>query len=295
MTVKKINKFKPVNNSESYDVVGDGKMEIVSQIRHSWPAKQKFPIFPRAFTDICRRDHCWLRHVNYSQMALEMVLEGVIEYRDGNRRQIAAPGTLFVIIRGSNVRIRNIGSQIRRKMTLLVSGNSLSSITESLGFYRDTLFQLSDPVLIESKIRRIGQIIATSGSVVEASQLTYELLLLLAEDSREQRLPEDLQQAVELLQENFTTRLTVEQLAAAVGLSTTTLRRRFTEYFSISPLEYLNSLRIRHAENQLRSTSLPIKEIAVGSGFSSALHFNIAFKKYFRQTPGDYRKSNHSR
>ena len=70
------------------------------------------------------------------------------------------------------------------------------------------------------------------------------------------------------------------------------LRRSFKHYTSVSPLRYLNSLRIERAKELLRfESSLMIGEIAVRCGFRDALYFSTAFKREVGMSPLAYRKN----
>ncbi|MFZ0018195.1 MAG: helix-turn-helix transcriptional regulator, partial [Acetobacteraceae bacterium] len=61
-----------------------------------------------------------------------------------------------------------------------------------------------------------------------------------------------------------------------------------------SPYSYLMERRIRRAEVMLRSSNMPIVEIALEVGFSSQSHFTAQFRKHSNLTPGAYRASTRS-
>jgi AraC family transcriptional regulator of arabinose operon len=51
----------------------------------------------------------------------------------------------------------------------------------------------------------------------------------------------------------------------------------------------LKELRIRHGESLLKTTSMPVEEIAVASGFVTANAFIRRFKQCFGVSPGVFR------
>ena len=55
-------------------------------------------------------------------------------------------------------------------------------------------------------------------------------------------------------------------------------------------LDYLHGLRLDKAEELLRTTQLPIPDVAASVGYGSALTMTRAFKRYRETTPGAYRK-----
>ena len=68
------------------------------------------------------------------QIALELILEGAIEYSEDGKKTIATAGTLFIIVPHSNVKIVNANNnQIRRKLELLICGNAPGCIIQTLG------------------------------------------------------------------------------------------------------------------------------------------------------------------
>ncbi len=273
----------------SRDLLGNEKESRIWHTRCSWPMRKEFPVFPTRLGDVSRWDYRWLQHINYPGIALELGLEGETEYKGLLGSDVAKPGELYVIIPHSNVRMVKKNKGKRRKLVLLVFGNCLELITEAIGFREDTLLKLSDPALIEQKMRQIGQIIADNASPIEASQLTYELLLLLAQEKQMNKLPAEIQAVKNILHQEFSQKINIDKLADSVNLSISTLRRKFIRHLACTPQQYLNTLRMDHAKMLLENPRIPIKEIAFRCGFSSSLVFGIAFKKYYGTTPGSYR------
>ncbi len=70
---------------------------------------------------------------------------------------------------------------------------------------------------------------------------------------------------------------------------------RFIHYCKIltnmSPIQYLNYLRIRQAKVMLKSPDLSVTDIAFNCGFSSSQYFNRMFKNSTETTPLEYRRS----
>lgn len=82
----------------------------------------------------------------------------------------------------------------------------------------------------------------------------------------------------------------ISTLAMAASCSTPTLRRMFRTHLAMSPLEYISQCRLRHAEHLLRSTSLPVNEIASRVGFEDAFYFSRWFRKQRGHSPREARK-----
>ncbi|MEM7348573.1 MAG: helix-turn-helix domain-containing protein, partial [Chloroflexota bacterium] len=88
---------------------------------------------------------------------------------------------------------------------------------------------------------------------------------------------------------HYTHFLSVRQVAEVVDLHPNYAMKLFRSHFKMSILDYLTWYRIAHAQRLLLITHLPIKEIAIASGFGSISQFYATFKKMCGQSPKKYR------
>jgi transcriptional regulator GlxA family with amidase domain len=93
------------------------------------------------------------------------------------------------------------------------------------------------------------------------------------------------------IEENYRRRLTLDDIAASVGVSKREALRCFQCSVPLSPIEYLNKYRLKQASNLLLSTSQSITEIAEITGFESTSYFDRLFKREFRTTPRKHRNA----
>lgn len=84
--------------------------------------------------------------------------------------------------------------------------------------------------------------------------------------------------------------LKIEELADWCYISETHFRRTFSNYMRMSPLEYINLVRIQNACDYLKKTDDPISDIAHKCGFSTISTFNRNFKQIMGDTPYEWRK-----
>lgn len=91
------------------------------------------------------------------------------------------------------------------------------------------------------------------------------------------------------MEENFSKPITISLLANLCCMSETDFRRKFNSVFNVSPINYLNSLRISHAKAYISGGIYTIKEVAEKSGFSDANYFSRFFKKHTGLTPMEYK------
>ena len=96
--------------------------------------------------------------------------------------------------------------------------------------------------------------------------------------------------ALQMMLSQYSTPLAMSQLAEQCGMSNITFRRVFKAATGNSPLAYLTDLRIRMASVLLDTTSRPISDIALASGFPTLSSFNRHFQTKLRTSPRQWRK-----
>lgn len=95
------------------------------------------------------------------------------------------------------------------------------------------------------------------------------------------------------LEENYRQKFSLDKLAEELGKSRSYLSRRF-HFETGEPIhQYLNTIRLRKACENLLHSPLSVSEVAAVVGFSDTTYFISAFKKGIGETPLQYRK-NHS-
>lgn len=82
----------------------------------------------------------------------------------------------------------------------------------------------------------------------------------------------------------------IEDLAKICHISETHFRRVFTSHMKVSPLEYINSVRIHTACEFLQKTDTPVADIAHKCGFTTNSTFNRNFRQIMGVTPVEWRK-----
>lgn len=95
--------------------------------------------------------------------------------------------------------------------------------------------------------------------------------------------------------EHYAENITLEGLSHEFFASKTTLIYNFKKFTNCSPIDFLLSVRITKAKEQLVNTQKSIEDIAFSSGFSSANYFGLIFKKKEGLSPTFYRKYQRSK
>ena len=94
--------------------------------------------------------------------------------------------------------------------------------------------------------------------------------------------------ALQQMHERPAEQWTVQQLAAAAGLSRSAFFERFNKAVGVAPMEYLTTWRMALAKQLLLQREHPISEIAERVGYSSVSTFGVAFTRHVGLPPGRY-------
>ena len=121
------------------------------------------------------------------------------------------------------------------------------------------------------------------------SRVHFQAELYLRRE-RERVLPDELQRALEMINNRFAEPLRLGDLADAAGWSVAHLHDRFKERLGISPHQALIRRRIQAARELLGSTHHPVKGVAALCGFPNAAAFCVQFRKSTRLSPKEYRE-----
>lgn len=99
-------------------------------------------------------------------------------------------------------------------------------------------------------------------------------------------------EALVYIEKNFMNNPTLEEIAKVAGFSMAYFSRLFSAQLGKSYTEYLDNVKIKHAQILLTQTRKTIMEIAEETGYCHGNYLNSQFKKKVGMTPGQYRKKN---
>ncbi|HKP05904.1 MAG TPA: helix-turn-helix domain-containing protein [Microbacterium sp.] len=96
--------------------------------------------------------------------------------------------------------------------------------------------------------------------------------------------------AQDWLSAHYSVAAPVEQLVVRSGLAERTFKRRFTEATGVSPLAYVQRLRVEEAKRRLEQTEDSVEAIGWHVGYEDPAFFRRLFKRVTGLPPGAYRK-----
>lgn len=85
--------------------------------------------------------------------------------------------------------------------------------------------------------------------------------------------------------------LTLSDIAQQAAMSPRSLNRHFREETGTTPLQWLLTQRVRHAQELLETTTLSIEDIARDCGFGTAINLRQHFSRRVKMSPLSYRRA----
>ena len=166
-------------------------------------------------------------------------------------------------------------------------------------------FMGSIPALYQEEfVTLLNRMLAEYAQIDEYSEgflgcYLLELLLMLMRHSvMNEEDPEllnskdaDILTATKYIYKNFRRPLSLEEVSAQAALSPTYFSKKFKQITGMGFKEYLNYVRLKHAQTALLTTSSTITEIALENGFNDSNYFKDLFKKVYGKSPREFRKS----
>lgn len=96
-------------------------------------------------------------------------------------------------------------------------------------------------------------------------------------------------EALDYISKHCENPIRIEELAEKCHISEAHFRRNFSACMNMSPVEYINLVRVKHACEYLKKTGDSISDIAHKSGFPTSSTFNRNFKKIMGVSPKEWR------
>lgn len=149
-------------------------------------------------------------------------------------------------------------------------------------------FLFDVPPFLPSRFKEFFAFCRGNSTPISRSAMGYALLsdLLAAHFSPIAPLA---QQVDALLESRFGNGISLDEIAAAVGVSKYTLCHRYKEERGVSVMEQLRRIRIAKAKQYLTATSEPIAAIGQRCGFESPSYFTKTFREATGVSPGEFR------
>lgn len=236
---------------------------------------------------------CWRERENSDLFSLEYVTGGTFAFTQFGRREECGPGDLFLVQPGADNRMECLTPRTF-KWTICMAGAVLIPLLDAFNLRDASVLRNLRRNEIEPLFGRMTDLVRLRPErwEYESSALCYRILLELSAYRARREVPPLLAGLLAWLDRNYARPVTAAGLAARCGVSPTTLFRLFRNHLDKSPLEYVISLRMKHARALLLENDLPVKEIAARTGYDNALYFSSEFRRIHGTSPREYRRRN---
>ncbi|MDD4689599.1 MAG: AraC family transcriptional regulator [Eubacteriales bacterium] len=95
---------------------------------------------------------------------------------------------------------------------------------------------------------------------------------------------------IDYIAKNYTNKITLDDLSSKTFVSKQTIIDKFNKNTKMTPMMYIQKIRLDKSKYLLVNSDLTIGEIAENIGFDNIYYFSNTFKKFFGISPLQYRK-----
>lgn len=154
----------------------------------------------------------------------------------------------------------------------------------------DTLFTEALLRLIQLRDSPTDTAVLGNGRLRE---LYYAVLKGEAGDSARRAfgIGNDIARAITYLSSHLDKAVTIDDMATQVGMSRAVLHRKFKQATTLSPMQFMKSMRLNHAAMKI-AEGKTVSNAATEVGYVSSSQFSREFKRLYGQSPRQWSQSN---
>ncbi len=227
-------------------------------------------------------------------IAVHVVQAGHGIFSVGGTDYKAGPGDMFTFFPGNHYRYFDSPDAPMRYGWFRMTGRLAVDVLASAGIMQSSpLVQGEFADAIEPLLREAAEVYAAPSTPPLYPQAAA---WRLADAIQRASVPRQVERSVPmaeaaraLMEEHLMSGVTVDEVAGKLGITRSTLFRKFRERYSVSPKEYLDSVRIERARRLLVQSTAPVKEIAALCGYEDSHYFSRTFKRQVGLTPSEVR------
>ncbi|MBN2641711.1 MAG: AraC family transcriptional regulator [Victivallales bacterium] len=251
----------------------------------------------------CRENYVWdsMRRGSKPMVVWQFTVSGRGRFRHGKHYYDLPPGSGFIAdIPGDNCYFLPDDSDYWEMIYISMLGSEAIRLLKELVKKNGPVFRLDD----ESRTLEIFMDIfrlAQKGKIDNAfgaSNLGYNFIMGLYEDVLlgdwdKKRQPEFILKVINFCMGHIANAVSIDEMADISGLSRFHFSREFKKYTGLSPMAYMNELRVKRATRMLQVENKTVKEIAFECGYEDLSYFTKVFKKSTGITPAGFRNAKH--
>ncbi|MBN9485108.1 MAG: hypothetical protein BGO70_11020 [Bacteroidetes bacterium 43-93] len=221
------------------------------------------------------------------------IIEYGIEQLSFSNKQVPAHAGCVVVINPYEIHANSYFDDDSWKYrTIYVSRELMQYVQQQTGMFKGKDLWFPNNLLEDRYLYRLLlQFHKDEKDRVETLHVILAYLVQQYGDIRPEnfRIDNSITEAGHYISNHFTERLTVEELAARVGMDKFKFIRSFKKQMGLTPMSYMLLQRINRSK-LLISENMPITSVALETGFYDQSHFIHCFRKYIGIAPLAYKK-----
>jgi two-component system response regulator YesN len=140
--------------------------------------------------------------------------------------------------------------------------------------------------------QEINSAISHESLLVYVQQAILELIRQMKEENVSYTDHPEVNREIQYMLEHFKENIKVADLARLVSINVDYLSAVFGKKTGLTPIAYLQNIRIEQAKRLLLHSKLSVEEIASQTDFADDAYFIKVFKRLAGQTPSSFRREN---
>lgn len=228
---------------------------------------------------------------------IHYIISGKGSYRVNNHTYELTSGDAFLVYPNTEITYCADSEDPWEYAWVGFTGSDAAMILKATDFSQESpcIFQVENGKDIQRQLLHIYDARGNEFQhAVEMAGRLYTTLALFIQSAHKKEIQNSantyVQKSIEYISANYSYPITVEDIAAYVGLSRSHLFRSFEDVLGQSPKEYLTNFRMKQACYLLEHSDLSITAIANSVGFDNGLYFSKTFHKHKGMSPKEYRK-----
>ena len=233
----------------------------------------------------------------HEHLELHYVLEGNPVFHIGQQEEQlqTKPGDLVIV----NSNKLHVGFCNGKRVRVLVTIFDLADFSKELKG-QDFVFQslvrgdatvgeFMDTLWVECCTEQIGYQLSCKGILIQL--VTYLIrnytteLLDKRESVRRKKQLKRLNTTIKYIGEHYAEPISNGELAELVSLSESRFNHLFKDNMGVSPMQYINEVRLKKAMMLLQRGEITVSEVSAAVGFEDYNYFGRMFRRYFGCTP----------
>ncbi|MBQ8605171.1 MAG: helix-turn-helix transcriptional regulator [Clostridia bacterium] len=248
--------------------------------------------------ELCGTSYCdetyKIKRENTETHKFAYVISGKGKITTPKGKEVCETCDVFYLPAGEKQECRTEGSDAWTHIWFSVKGELVDSLMRLYGVDEKRVFKNCRVFsLFDEFVRNINGMIDRNEAESECAILLHKIISAMAvcEEEKVYGKPDDATVMKEYIDTNYTKVVSNKELADLIYKSESQTIRIFKKAFGKTPYDYSLERKLLAAKQMLKSTGMPVRDIASALGFTNEHYFSSCFKKHEGITPLKYRKS----